>query len=106
MSEELQAFEHEWRNGDRDVARGMARAYVAANRERLSPELSRYDLPGLVRLVEAYRDAGREDDRIITDMWLLSEYEPQRVVGAISIGGAAAIVDAVVTAMNRGESIQ
>lgn len=64
----------------------MAKDYVAANREELSPILSKFTLEGLVDLVSSYRRAGREEDRIITDMWLLSEYEPQNITGSITVG--------------------
>ena len=86
MNEQVAQFENEWHHGDRTKARQMAKDYVAANREELSPILSKFTLEGLVDLVSSYRRAGREEDRIITDMWLLSEYEPQNITGSITVG--------------------
>jgi hypothetical protein len=83
---DVERFENEWHHGDRTVAKQMAKDYVVAHREELEPILSRFTLEGLVDLVTAYRNAGREEDRIITDMWLLSEYKPQNITGSIQMG--------------------
>ena len=86
MNEQVERFENEWRNGNRDAARQMAKDYVAAHREELGPILSKFTLEGLVDLVTSYRRAGREEDRIVADMWLLSEYQPQNITGSITVG--------------------
>lgn len=78
-------FDYEWRLGHRDKAREIARAYVNARRYELAPILQRYTLEELVREVSALRNAGRHADRIVVDMWLLSEYEPQAIVGVIDV---------------------
>lgn len=94
MNPELARFEDEWRHGDRSVAKQLAREYVDRNRARLSTLLGSYDLQGLVELVQLYRDGGQEENRIICDMWLLSEHQPQKISGEIRIGGAEAAVAA------------
>lgn len=88
---DLARFVAEWKSGRRDEARAIARAYIDAHRAELAPQLEPYSLDDLVRLVSAYRQAGREEDRIVADMWLLTEYEPQRITGTIHMGGSAAI---------------
>lgn len=79
-------FDNEWKNGDRVAAKAMAKEYVAAHKGELEPILSKFTVEGLVDLVTAYRNAGREEDRIVTDMWLLSEYEPQNISGRLLVG--------------------
>ena len=86
MNEDVERFEHEWHHGDRTAAKQMAKDYVAAHRAELEPILAKFTLEGLVDLVTSYRRAGREEDRIITDMWLLSEYKPQNITGTIQMG--------------------
>lgn len=86
MNEDVARFENEWHHGDRNAARRMAKNYVAAHHDELSPILSKFTLEGLVDLVSSYRRAGREEDRIIADMWLLSEYKPQNITGSITVG--------------------
>ena len=88
VNEAVERFENEWQRGDRAVARQMAKDYVAERRAELEPILAKFTLEGLVDLVTAYRNAGREEDRIITDMWLLSEYKPQNINGSIQMGAA------------------
>lgn len=94
---EIADFDREWKEGDREKARQMARDYVAANRERLQA-LERLTLPDLVERVSQCRAEGREEDRLVTDMWLLSEYQPQKIVGGINLPPevvASAIADAM-----------
>lgn len=83
----LAMFEHEWMRGDRDLARQMADEYIGRHYEQIAPFLEPLTIPELVDLIDRYRDEGveREGDRIIADMWLLSRYEPQRIVGAFDI---------------------
>jgi hypothetical protein len=101
MDEYVARFDLEWKHGDKATAREMARVYVEANRATLEPILSQYSLEGLVGLIDDYRKAGREEDRIIADMWLLSEYQPQKVTGQMAIGSQqmAALVEAQVAAI-------
>ena len=79
-------FDNEWKGGDRARAKVMAKEYVAAHKGELEPILSKFTIEGLVDLVTAYRNAGREEDRLVTDMWLLSEYEPQNITGQLLVG--------------------
>lgn len=86
MDPELEAFDKEWRAGDRDVARELAQAWVDNHRDTLVALLGGYAREGLVQLVSAYRDAGMDEDRIAVDAWLLCEFTKQRVVGVASFG--------------------
>lgn len=91
MEPELAEFDREWRTGDRERARELACAYVAAHRAALAPYLGGLSIDELVALVTAYRGMGREDDRIVVDMWLLSEHPPQQISGSIRMGAEAVI---------------
>lgn len=53
-----------------------------------------------MREVSALRNEGREEDRIIVDMWLLSEYDPVHVSGSIDLG--AAPVDEAIRILAEG----
>jgi hypothetical protein len=81
----LDRFLQEWAAGDRALARELAVEYVAENRERLAPLLTRYTREGLVAEVDALRAAGRSDDVTVAEMWLLSEYEPVEIRAEIRI---------------------
>lgn len=78
-------FEHLWRT-DRDEAKSCAMTFVSDHREQLVRQFSRYTLEDLVVLVESYREAGREDERLTVEMWLLGEYKPQQIEGAFDVG--------------------
>jgi len=85
MDMTLARFEHEWQRGDRDLARSIARDWIASAHPRLRELLRQYSLEGLVRLVSAYRAAGQEEDMIIAKMWILVEYPPQNITGQFDI---------------------
>lgn len=85
LDEDILQFDYEWREGDRDKAREIAKTYVNKHREFLEPVLMRYTREMLVREVEALRRFKRLSDRIVVDMWLLSEYEPQQITGEINV---------------------
>lgn len=102
---ELEAFVEEWARGDRSKAREMARAYVNAHREGLAPVLERLSLVDIVKLIDGYREYGQWDNVAVAEMWLLVNYEPQKINGAVSIGGGQALIEAVADAMNRGEAL-
>ena len=87
MNADVEQFARTWANKEeRPFAKDLARAYVDAHRAELSLHLAHLTLEELVELVKQYRKAGREEDRIVTDMWLLSEYDPQIITG--TAGGA------------------
>lgn len=99
MQTELEQFDAEWKTGDRAAARDMAKAYVAANRDAIMPTLRGAirtlrearldddpDIPDLVRLVDNYRAAGDEESRILVDMLLLANYQPQQITGSVNLG--------------------
>ena len=88
---ELDAFIREWNSGPRDriTAKAIARAYVEKYRANLAPVLEQYSREDLVGLVTEYRASGRESDRVIADMWLLTQYEPQDIRSVFNLGGSA-----------------
>lgn len=86
MKLRVEQFIHEWNHGSHDLAREMARSYVDDNRMFLTNMLGQYGLPELVDLVTYYRTDGNEEARATVDMWLLSEFQPQNIVGRIGIG--------------------
>lgn len=86
MEREIAAFESEWRTGDRAKAKQMARAYVTRHRPALIQQLASCTREDLVELIEQYRAAGRAEDRIVADIWLLSEYDPQQISGDLNLG--------------------
>jgi len=94
MEHEIAAFEREWRTGDRAKAKQMARAYVETHRPALTRQLASYTREDLVGLIEQYRATGCAEDRIIADMWLLSEYDPQQISGDLNLGAVAAAMQA------------
>lgn len=85
LDEDILRFDYEWREGNRDKAKEIAVAYVNKNRDFLQPKLMQYTREMLVKEVEALRNARRLSDRIVVDMWLLSEYEPIEITGEISV---------------------
>lgn len=85
LDEDILQFDYEWREGSRDKAREIAKAYVNKHREFLEPVLMQYTREMLVYEVEALRRFKRLSDRIVVDMWLLSEYEPVEIVGKINV---------------------
>jgi len=78
VKDEVIAFEYEWRHGSRTKARHLAAAFVAQRGKAIHEtcHLGWYSREGLVALVDSLREAGREIDRIIADMWLLVHFGP------------------------------
>jgi hypothetical protein len=108
MDEICARFDHEWKHGDRERARELAVEFAAGHQAELSAQLAPYSLAGLVQLVEGHRDAGREEERIMVDMWLLAHYGPQQISGSIHIGPPVVVSDgpaavAAADAIVRGE---
>ena len=91
--EEFQAL---WDSGKENhiAARELAREYVKENRDTLWPTLGPMNLIDLVRLVDQLRAAGQERERIIVDMWLLAEHEPQQIGASVNYQGDAAVYKA------------
>ena len=87
MEAQVVAFDRAWCTGYREDARALAIDYVATHRAQLEKTLGGKTLEDLVKLVDGYRAAGRENERAIVDMWLLVEYQPQRIVGELRMGG-------------------
>lgn len=104
MNQDLERFEHEWHHGDRGLARDLAKEYVAAH-PAVVESLAAYTLEDIVRLIDQYRELGRESDRIVADMYLLATYPPQMVAGAVAIGGGSALVEAVNKALVSGDPL-
>lgn len=78
-------FDYEWREGSRDRAVEIAKAYIEARRAQLEPILGAYTLEQLVTEVECLRNDKRYEDRIIVDMWLHSEYGPRQITGEANV---------------------
>lgn len=102
----LEEFQAKWVLGkgpSRDEAKRIAIGYTEAHKAALAPVLEPLSLEDIVHLIDAYREVGgREEDIAIAECWLLSEYEPQNISGAIQLGGLA---EAAIEAINRGEVI-
>lgn len=70
----------------RDACRGLAEAYVDANKAACEARFGHLSLTQLVADVSHYRANEREEDQWATEAWLLATFEPQ------NIGGTGAIV--------------
>jgi hypothetical protein len=103
MEQVLEQFVEEWRGGDRERAKALARDYVEAHREGLAKVLEPLSLDDIVQLIDSYRAVGQWKDVVIADMWLIANYEPQTINGSVRLGGG--IVEAVTKAMNSGEPL-
>lgn len=80
MREELARFKRTWERGEVAAAREMAREYVDAHWSELR-HMEGLGTHELVALVTEHRNAGREAERIVTDMWLLARFAPKRITG-------------------------
>lgn len=76
-------FEYEWREGDRAKAIQIAKDFINLYRTQLSPIYSRYTREDLVHEMDELRKCGasKHHDRLVTDMWILSEYPLGEVTG-------------------------
>lgn len=90
-------FDYEWREGSREVAKQIAIDYVNEYRHILEPVLMKLTREQLVAEVEAKRNQKNHADRIIIDMWLLSEYPPQSIeaYGLVTLPDPRALIKAV-----------
>ena len=94
MDSAITEFNQEWKDGDRVRAKAMAVVYINEHRGDLTKILGPMSLEEIVALISEYRKKGKESDRIVADMWLLSEYAPQHISGGINIGGKPAVAEA------------
>lgn len=98
MDPELEAFDREWKQGDRAKARELAKAFIAENRDDLMGDLRAAvrtvreahldddpSITDLVQLVDAYREKGWAEDVLKVDMLLLADYEPQVIRGSVDL---------------------
>ncbi len=84
---EIEAFREEWKNGDRAVAKQMAKDHVEAHRDAFVSRYSEIDREEIPALVDTYRRAGNHDAVTRIDMWILSEFEQKKIGGRGNIGG-------------------
>lgn len=87
MDRDIQGFVDEWRHGDRSLAKAMAKEYVEAHRAQIAPLLEPRIREEIVAMIDGARLEGRDADVAIAEMWLLTEYEPQRISGSLNLGG-------------------
>lgn len=101
----LERFDAEWKKGksSREEAKALAIEYVEKYEHELAPALQDLGIPELVKLVDGYRAAGREHERIAVDCWLLAKFAPQHIVGTFALGSGSAIAQAVDDALRRGQ---
>jgi hypothetical protein len=85
--DDIDLFAQQWADKpNRSAAIETAKRYVEANRAELA-SLASQTMEELVNLVGVYRRAGRERERLLVDMWLVSEYPQQQVTGYVKVGG-------------------
>lgn len=85
LTPEMQQFDALWKSGDKAEAKVLAIEYVEDNRGIFSEAFGGLGIPQVVSFIDAYRIQGKEADRIAADMWLLSEFEPQRIKGQLGV---------------------
>lgn len=82
-------FEFEWREGSRERAMQVAKDFVNRYRDDLTAIYSKYDREGLVKEMDELRKCGaeRHHDRLVTDMWILSEFPLGNItgIGAVTV---------------------
>lgn len=76
-------FEFEWREGSRETAIQIAKDFVNTYRTELTPIYLKYTRQELVKEMDELRKCGseRHHDRLVTDMWILSEFPLGNVTG-------------------------
>ena len=84
MNHELQVFADAWAESPKDWSRlrGLATAYVAANRPSLTAQFAKLTREDLVALVGIARKQGNWEGKWAAEAWLLDQYEPQVIVGS------------------------
>lgn len=81
--EAMQQFLYEWRQGDRDKAKTIAKEFVEANKLDV---LHEYDLEDLCLLCESYRHYSQLGSANVVEMFQLVYYEPQNITGELTVG--------------------
>lgn len=84
QSDSLEAFENEWRNGDRAKAKEMAKRLTHADGGAILAKYQALSLEQCVALIDQARERGDEEQRIEIDAYLLSEHEPQQIGGSFN----------------------
>lgn len=100
----LQRMEHLGKVLRQDEKRAVAKEYVDANRDWLSPVLDKLTEQELVRLVDIRRDEGLPMEALAVEAWVLTHYEPRRVVGQMHVGITAKAIEAALNRKRRFQS--
>lgn len=91
VPEALAAYDLAWRTSSIEarnaICQQLADDYVLAHPE-LRDLYGSLTLPELVEQVSFARAAGDEARRIELDIWIMREFEFQKISGAIAVGGA------------------
>lgn len=83
---DLDEFNEKWANrATRSEAKEIAQRYIQKDLE-LQSLCVPLSLEELVTLVDIARARGDDEQRIKLDMWLLANFEPQRIVGSMRTG--------------------
>ena len=103
----LEEFDSQWRAGGESRTRAytLAKDYARTRRQDFAA-IADYDIPSLVGLVEAYREAGDEENRILADIWLLASFPPQQIVGEMRINELRAATAAAATIDLRASHVR
>lgn len=87
MKKAMEAWELEWRTGDKVKAKQMAIDAVNANRAAFEKEFAGLNIPQLVTLLDIARMRGDAFQRNKIDAWLFAEFKPQKIGGTAHING-------------------
>lgn len=88
-SPKLVEYQRLWANvATRDEARAYAKAYVNQYRAQLEGKYKDLSIDALVPMLSAYRAAGRDEDVVIIDMWLQSEFPIQHITAQVNAPGS------------------
>lgn len=84
----LLRFDHEWREGDRAVARQLAAEYVESRAPELAAMFGALDAEALTRLADRYAEYEQYMDLLVIRCWVLTRIPKRHISGAIAIGPA------------------
>lgn len=85
---ELVKFNELWATKQRMAAKSLAIDYVLDNKQ-LFQRFESLTLEQLVEFIDSVRAVGNVQEQTLADMWLLTQYEPQNIVGTVNIGTGA-----------------